>query len=116
MNPILAQFLGALGTLALYIFGIFLAAYYNATFTPDTGNFDFKKFWADNADAFIRSLVWGVMIVVLVTFVKEASEVMQLLGFVITVPVSGGGAVILGATIYQAIRKKVKFDKVKLDN
>jgi hypothetical protein len=113
MNPILAQFLGALGTLALFSFGILIVAWDNANNAQHTGPFSFRIFWADNKDPFLRAIIYGILIVTGLTWITGIQDILQYIGLNITVPITSGGAALLGGLMYDRIRQK---RKSKTDN
>ncbi len=108
MNPIWQQILGALATLALYSFGILLVAWDNANNTQDTGPFSFKIFWEQNKDPFLRSIIYGVLIVAGLTWITGIQDILQYIGLNVTVPITSGGAALLGGLMYDRIRQKRK--------
>lgn len=108
MNPILIQILNALGTLALYSFGILLVAWDNANNAQQTGPFSFRIFWQDNKDPFLRAIIYGVLIVAGLTWITGIQDILQYIGLNITVPITSGGAALLGGLMYDRIRQKRK--------
>ncbi len=108
MHPIWQQILGALGTLAIFSFGILVVAWDNSNNAQDTGSFSFRIFWNDNKDPFLRAMIWGVIIVTGVTLIEGVAELFNLIGLNLSVPIQSGAAAVLGAGMYDRIRQKRK--------
>ncbi len=108
MNPIWQQILGALGTLGIYTFGILVVAWDNANNTQSTGAFSFRIFWNENKDPFLRAMIYGLLIVAGLTWITGIQDILQYIGLNITVPITSGGAALLGGLMYDRIRQKRK--------
>lgn len=94
------------------ILGMLFQAWYNAFSAPDTGKFDFRKFWEENNDAFMLAIIGVCLIVSIIGLVPEAGEIITTLtGFTINIPITNGGAIFLGGFVYEQIRKKRKAKK-----
>jgi hypothetical protein len=95
--------------IAMASLGMLIVAWYNGIQSPYTGDFSFKYLWKENGQAVVSSLIGISLIVALMVLVPTAGEwIKTVTGFEIKQPIDNGGAVFLGAIIYDQVRKSIK--------
>lgn len=96
-------------SIAMSASGMLLVAWYNGYTSPWTGPFNFKVFWQENGIPFIYSMFGICLLISIVGLAPDVTGwIKTLTGFEIKVPITNGGAVIMGAIVYDQVRKKFR--------
>lgn len=107
-----AQILALAVTIGLSVFGMMAIAWWNALTSPNSGRPSLRIFWKENKEPFLISIITIAFFVPLFVLVPGASDWLRTVtGITVTVPISNGSGLLIGAFFYEIVRKKFKGKK-----
>ncbi|MCC6584534.1 MAG: hypothetical protein IT271_12590 [Chitinophagales bacterium] len=89
--------------------GMMSVAWWNAMSSPNTGKPSLVIFWRKNKDPFIFSMITILGATTLLIIIPDVSQLIDtIFGITLSATSKNGSAFILGALVYDNIRKKFK--------